>query len=443
MSHQYNFLLIIILFISLRYYINLQIKNKIDSLVSIQKINKKDYLNYVSKNISYYKNRKYFQIIQKKDIRANPKAFYNNFYNPMITTYKTAANNWGETNNVTARMSKYDSIKTSIKFLTNTRNAIPSATGGSSGKSFYQLYNYNDMLEGARGFLRCLVNLGYDYRKHSILLLYAHGNNFIQILNTLQYILPNFYAMIPKMDSKCDFTDKTVYEIFNIIENKKPNFVISFPSTIFRYCEKTLEKKLKHKHNPIGFDLSADFLLTCQYEFIKTIFPNSKVRMSYGTVEFGQIAQQKDDKNHLVYKVFDDLCEVSNHNKNLVVTKFSYKVQPLINYMVDDHCEVYKIKGNTYIKNLVGKKHQDDKVDILKLDSKINMINKLVNNNIINAYYDDNNIYLSLKNRNINNIGIISRYIPNVIFKYCGLSNCKTLQKYCRKVIPYLKKNIR
>jgi hypothetical protein len=111
--------------------------------------------------------------------------------------------------------------------------------------------------------------------------------------------------------------------------------------------------------------------------------------------------------------------------------------------MVDDHCEVYKKNGKTLIKNLVGKKHHDDKVDILKLNSKVSMINKLVNNNIINAYYDDNYMYISLKSNNPTHMGIISRFIPYVIFKYCGTSNCKTLQKYCRKVIPYLKKNIR
>jgi hypothetical protein len=226
MRYYNNILLLFILFTSLKYYVNLKIKHKINSLVSIQKTNKKEYLNYVSKNIPYYKNRKYFPIIEKSDIRANTKAFYNNSYNPMNSTYKTAANNWGETNNITARMSTYDCIETSLKFLTNTRNAIPSATGGSSGISFYQLYNYDDMLEGARGFLRCIVNLGYDYRKHSILLLYAHGNNFIQILNAIQFIIPCFYAYVPTMDSNCDFTDKTVDEIFNIIENKKPDFVI-------------------------------------------------------------------------------------------------------------------------------------------------------------------------------------------------------------------------
>jgi phenylacetate-coenzyme A ligase PaaK-like adenylate-forming protein len=108
--------------------------------------------------------------------------------------------------------------------------------------------------------------------------------------------------------------------------------------------------------------------------------------MSYGTVETGQIAQQYTGDNHLVYKVFDDICDVKNNNSNLVITKFNYKVMPLVNYMVDDYCEVIKTQSGIFLRNLVGKKHKTDNTNIIQLDKRINMANKMVNNNIINLY---------------------------------------------------------
>ena len=359
---------------------------KINNLVKIKKYDRDSYYKYILNNIPFYKKLKSFPIIEKKDIREDPTLFYNPYYSPIKESYNTAANNWGESNNVKNRMGLMNSITTSLKFL-NKKNCLVSATGGSSGKSFYQLYNNEDMMEGAIGFLRCLTNMGFDPKKHKLLLLYVHGNNFVQILYQLQRLIPRFYSYIPSLNDNCDMDDKIVTDIYSLIEDNKIDFVITFPSTLFRYCEKLLEKGLRHKHNPIGFDLSADFLLTCQYKFICDTFPNSKVRMSYGTVETGQIAQQYTGDNHLVYKVFDDICDVKNNNSNLVITKFNYKVMPLVNYMVDDYCEVIKTQSGIFLRNLVGKKHKTDNTNIIQLDKRINMANKMVNNNIINLYY--------------------------------------------------------
>ena len=178
---------------------------------------------------------------------------------------------------------------------------------------------------------------------------------------------------------------------------------------------------------------------------------NSDIRLSYGTVEFGQIAQQTKEDN-TVYEVFDEIVDIDNNEKNqLVITSYILKTQPLIKYCIDDYGEVYKRNGKTYIKNLIGKQAKcisNNEFNVIKINDIINKIKKkeLIIIDIKVKYISKQIIFVMLKNidkkmkRDIedifrNSLGFYS-YNFNFIFNFCGNKKCVNISNYNSKVIP-------
>jgi phenylacetate-coenzyme A ligase PaaK-like adenylate-forming protein len=301
---------------------------------------------------------------------------------------------------------------------------------------------------GSYGFLKCFFNLGYNFND-KILLYYGHASNTVKIINYLNFLSSNynFKSLVPKKN-KNDFSLNHVYKFLNILNSYKPKLIIAFPSHIFRIAQLIWINNIELQYTPYCMDLSAEFLFTCQYKFIKEIFKNCDIRLSYGTVEFGQIAQQTKEDIRL-YEVFDEIVDIRNNEKNqFIITSYILTTQPLINYLVDDYGIVFKKNGKTYIKNLVGKKSKcltDDKFDLIKIDNIINKINKieLIIIDVKIKYLSKKIHIIILKNINnkkkkyiksqfIDNLGINNNY--NFIFDLCLNYKCPNIVNFNIKV---------
>ena len=419
-------------------------------------INKKEYIKYVCNNIKFYKKYKYddlknFPIIYKQDIRNNQNYFLNKNIKLLLNSKETVQNNWAEKkeNNI------YNySFYRMYEFITKVwydNYAICQITGGSSKQYFYQWYTKEELILASYGFTRCFYNLGWR-ENDKILLYYAHGANSVKILNYLNNFLYfyNVQSLYPKITNN-DIDINHVFEFINTLNSFKPKLIVAFPSNIFRIAQLILINNIKLDHVPDCMDLSAEYLYTCQYKFIKKIFKNSDIRLSYGTVEFGQIAQQTKEDN-TVYEVFDEIVDIDNNEKNqLVITSYILKTQPLIKYCIDDYGEVYKRNGKTYIKNLIGKQAKcisNNEFNVIKINDIINKINKkeLIIIDIKVKYISKEIIIVMLKNidkkmkRDIedifrNSLGFYS-YNFNFIFNFCGNKKCVNISNYNSKVIP-------
>ena len=435
-------LILILIFIALILYIKLYVNNKLKFLyeINIKKlnINKKKFIEDICKNIPFYKkyegNFSKLPIITKKYISKYNELFININIDRMHSSINSANNSWTEKENKLNDISYINFIYYIYGFLRG--KAIAHVSGGSSGNYFYQWYTLNEYKTGLYGFIKCWINMGWHYSE-KILVIYYHGANSIKILNKLN-LLDNIRCISPEVDENGDIKIETLYNVIKTINNFKPSLIVSFPSIIYRLSQMIYMKNIKLEHIPKYMDLSADFLFTCQYKFICSIFKNCDIRMSYGTIEFGQIAQQIPNRM-FDYIVFDDIIHVENDKKNyLIITNYLHTTLPIIRYLTDDKGIVITENGKTIIHNLIGKSSSYDYIEIDNfinnceysiMNLRIDIKNKLV---IITVLGNNNNKY--------NILNYFSKFFINYKIKIekCNIQNCPTNDRYDRKNTPLL-----
>jgi hypothetical protein len=391
-------------------------------------------IKYIQNNIPYYKSKKDIPIVDKSLYNKFPDLFYNHQYIKLTNTESTASNDWGTSRHITRRMNKLEAIIICLKMLI-PRYSIAMATGGTSGKAYHQYYNLYDSFDGARSHYQCLTNMGFDIRKHNLLIFYKHGCNFIQMLMGIGPIF-NVHVLLPDIDNN-DVTLKTVYELERYIYNYNIHTVITFPNLLFRVAQLMYMYNIKFRSYPKAIDISADMLFSFQYNFIKMLFKDTDIRMSYGTVEFGQIAQQLKLKgntmttdNMFTYKVLSDFAKVENTKDNkLVVTRYNYKVHPIVRYNVGDYGTVSS-DGNT-IYNLIGKKGSN--VNYLQLDKYISTLNKNHKCQIINISFNKSLPIVTTISNDKYIIALLKRLFHKVII--CKKGYCPSTDNYNTKIV--------
>jgi phenylacetate-coenzyme A ligase PaaK-like adenylate-forming protein len=317
--------------------------------------------------------------------------------------------------------------------------AIANCTGGSSGNYFYQYMDLHDIKSGIYTFMKCWTNMGWTI-KDKFYLYYFHASNNSNITQNFKFHY--FESNSAKLDNHGDITDQSIIDFVKDINRFKPELIISYPNIIFRICQKIYIHKNDPKYQlhfiPKYMDLSADMLYTCQYNFIKSIFTNCDIRLSYGSIEFGQIAQQIPN-TMFDYIVFDDVAHVENSNDDqLIVTNFKYHTFPIIRYHNDDYGKVYYKNGKTIIKNLIGKNNQYN-INYIELDEYINHCKF---NGINNIRFDkDNNIYITIIDNIYKNeiYQYMSRYKSNFKLHIIEcIEDCFTFDSYDKKVMTII-----
>ena len=398
-------------------------------------IDKKKFIRDVCKNIPFYKNYTEYSlpIVTKQMISKNQELFYNNNIIKINSSINSANNSWTDKNKVVNDISYYEYIYYLYGLFTG--KAIAHVSGGTSGNYFYQWYSLDEYIKGLYGFFKCWINMGWKYNDN-ILVYYFHGSNSIKLMNKINF--SNLYSKSPELDENGDINEKSLYEFIDSINNFKPVLVVSFPSIIFRLSQLIYMKEIELKHIPKCMDLSADMLFTCQYNFICSIFKNCDIRLSYGTIEFGQIAQQIPNRM-FDYIVFDDIVDVENDiNNNLIVTNYLFTTQPIIRYLTDDKGTIINENDKIIIHNLTGK--SNNSYDYISLDNFINDCKYPV----INLRIDDKNniiIITILYESDANNIKLyFSNYFSNYTIQteICNKKKCNTNDRYDRKNTPIM-----
>jgi hypothetical protein len=430
----------ILIILILVYLINIIIKNKIKYIYNkcnqIINIDKKKFINDVCKSIPFYKkyNIRSLPIVTKKYINNNQKLFLNENIEKIHSSVNSANNAWTEKKNIVNDISYYKFIIYLYGLFNN--KAIAHVSGGSSGNYFYQWYTIDEYEKGLYGFFKSWINIGWKYNDR-LLLYYFHGSNSIKLLNKINFI-QNICSVCPNLDENGDISEKSLYEFIYYINNFKPVLIVSFPNIIFRISQLIYMKNIELKHIPKCMDLSADFLFTCQYKFICSIFKNCDIRLSYGTIEFGQIAQQIPNRM-FDYIVFHDIVDVENdENNNLIITNYLFTTQPIIRYLTDDKGTIVNENGKIIIHNLIGK--SNNMYDYIWLD---NIINKCTYS-IINLRINDHDKILIITILYENNANDIKKYFSNYFYKYiietetCSKKKCDTNDRYDRKNTPIM-----
>ena len=447
------FLSMITLILVLLVVINIIVFDKLKYLYDKcdDKVDKINFINYIIHNIEYYKDTvpNNLPMVRKKNISKKNHLFLNKSIKLIIESKTSANSGWA---NKKEKSIDNISILTYFNYIYNLLDgqAIAHISGGSSGEYFYQWYTLDEYYKGLYGFIKCWKNIGWNPGK-KILVIYIHGSNSIKILNYSNFFTSDYlYSYSPELNADGDIKENSFEKIIEIIENYKPFLIVSFPSLIYRISELIHKNNIKLKHVPKSMDLSGDFLFTIQYNFIKSKFANCDIRLSYGTIEFGQIAQQIPGTMY-DYIVFDNICNVENYNENLVITNYLFTTQPIIRYITDDYGQVNYIEDKIIIKNLIGKNKYFDnpKLNYINIDKHIN--DSKYSDIIINLRIDDNLhiIYIIVVDITYQNeiIKYFDKYfndggggqnIFSIKIIFCNKSTCSTVDRLNRKNTPII-----
>ena len=356
-------------------------------------------LQHVSDNTEAYRgfgtDLSKYPIVTKADIKKTLKSRMcdGGYENRMKFSTKSSVNTWSEKQEETAGMSTWDGIRMIATMLTQPKSSYAMITGGSSGEYFYQWFSASDSLRGARTYARGIHEAGLP-PSATLMVVYLHGSNTVKMIEKFSPILPEISCYVPDLDPEtADLTDASYRRLLYRLNSERPDVLVMFPNMFFRFVQKIHVFGGEVKHQPKYIDLSADFLFSFQYDFLKRYYPDSDIRMTYGCIEFGQIAQQiprsqwKSPRDMFTYKVYGDCAHVENHpDGSLVVTSLLYKTLPLIRYNISDKARVsIGPDGAQYLHDLVGKNKQD--IDVVRTNMEIDRMNRDWNLSVINFRY--------------------------------------------------------
>lgn len=404
------------------------------------------FIRYCRSNVEFYRatSGAWPDPVSKGTIAKSQHLFFSgDAYQKRISwTERTSINSW-------AQRTGTDSTKTSeMMGLTGALSvayglwrgrSVAQMTGGSSGNYFFQWFTAKDFWWGAYSFVRGWEAMGWR-PTDPVLVYYFHGANSIKLLK----FLPGIQVLVPQFTKEFDISDESVSEFIDQLTRNRIQMVVSYPNIMYRVCQKLYARGIRQlDHSPKCIDLSADFLFTCQYEFIRSFFPGTDIRMTYGTIEFGQIAQQVPGHMY-TYRVYSDVAYVESIQGNLVVTAFNYSTLPMLRYMTDDKGIVIERDGTQYIENLVGK--QNTSIDYLVVDAMLNKLNvELAEKPVTNARFSSDllRVYITCtRHLSARELQLVKESFSDydVSIDSCiANETCPTRDPYKRKVTPILK----
>lgn len=279
-----------------------------------------------------------------------------------------------------------------INMLFIKRNfRIPLSTGGTSGTPAYRWLDADDANIMVQSFLESFDMNGWK-RGEPFVLYYPLQSYFTDIYAAYNPWLHRLFGF-----TVVPFTQVTlesVKALLQTLQDKKASLLVIFPCVLQRVAE------IMHTHNlpPLRglrcINVSGEFFLDCSRDFVKMMFPDARIEMTYGAVEIGEIAHQHGDNAH-DYKIFDQYAYVEQGPEDtLLITALRQRSFPMIRYKMEDKGRVVtKPHGQQFLMELEGKntdflvRSDGQRCYASYFDAFINRINPSCGNAIIHFLF--------------------------------------------------------
>ncbi|MGH1404495.1 MAG: hypothetical protein ACRBDL_09645 [Alphaproteobacteria bacterium] len=227
------------------------------------------------------------------------------------------------------------------------------STGGTSGIPTYRWIDYDDANLFAQSFLHSFKLNGWSPGE-SFVVYYPLKSYFTGAYADQAKALQRYFGftMVPFET----VTKESALELLETLKKNKSTLLVIFPCVLQRIAEIMYRENIPPFTGLPYINVSGEFFLDCSKSFIQTMFPDSDIQSTYGAVEFGEIAHQK-DLSSFDYDVFDDYAYLEQGPKNsILVTSYRQKAFPLIRYKIEDMGQVVTHDdGSQSIMNLEGK----------------------------------------------------------------------------------------
>ncbi|MFP4312735.1 MAG: hypothetical protein ACLFR0_00290 [Alphaproteobacteria bacterium] len=316
-------------------------------------------LNFANSNVPFYKGR-YNDFLKQQDGWDEQK-FWEKFAKTPITTKadlkagNTAfcARQFSSKRELIQNGAPPD-LKRAISSLFIKKDfKVSISTGGTSGIPTYRWLDHQDANVMAQSFLESFHLNGWR-RGESFVLYYPLRSYFTGAYAEFNGWLHRLFGFtVVPFET---ITKESVLELLHILKTRKVSLLVIFPCVLQRVAE------IMHTHHIEPFrglkyiNVSGEFFFDCSKTFIQDMFPGSRIEMTYGAVELGEIAHQSGTSS-FDYKVFDNFAHVEESEDDaLYITSLRQKSFPMIRYKMEDKASVQTDENGTqYLHNLEGK----------------------------------------------------------------------------------------
>jgi phenylacetate-coenzyme A ligase PaaK-like adenylate-forming protein len=230
---------------------------------------------------------------------------------------------------------------------------ISISTGGTSGMPTYRWLDHADANVMAQSFLESFHMNGWR-RGESFVVFYPMRSYFTDTYaafnNTLHKLFG--FSVVPFET----ITLETVQELLSSLKKRQASLLVIFPCVLQRVAEIMRQHNIPPVRDLPYINVSGEFFLDCSKSFIREMFPNSDIQMTYGAVEIGEVAHQFGPSS-FDYEVFRDFAHIEESPQDsILVTSLRQKAFPMIRYQMEDKGQVQSDEtGRQFLLNLEGK----------------------------------------------------------------------------------------
>jgi len=271
-------------------------------------------------------------------------------------------------------VSKNDLIQKSSLLNSTKLFYHKSKTGGTTGASLVVKYFWSDFRERMAFLDFFRERYGWRFRKKTA---WFSGKSFVNENNrkkNLFWINDYFQNII--YFSTFNINSKTYKYYLRELANSKVEYIVGFPSSVFLLANFGYQNKIDFFYNIKCFFPTAESITNEQKAIIQKYF-NCEIRNQYASSEGAPFVTEC-EKGNLHYEMLTGVINnISKNNNGILVTSFTTRGFPLINYSIGDNMVFSTLECNCgrktpLIKSIVGRT-----IDFILLPSgtKVNLGN--------------------------------------------------------------------
>ncbi|MFN3700377.1 MAG: hypothetical protein ACK4VI_02510 [Alphaproteobacteria bacterium] len=288
---------------------------------------------------AFFKRFAELPIVTKDDLRARNDDFTAEHFSGKCDILQTIGQN--------------NFIETLYTLFLKKNFKIPISTGGTSGEPTYRWLDYRDGNAMAQSFLESFHLNGWQ-RGEAFVLYYPLRSYFTGTYAAFNDWLHRLFGFtVVPFET---VTPESVRALLDTLQSRKATLLVIFPCVMQRVAEIMREEKIPPFRGLKTINVSGEFFFDCSKAFIQEMFPDSRIEITYGAVEIGEIAHQTENSS-FDYQVFRDFAYVENGgNDTMLVTSLRQYGFPMIRYQMEDKAEILtQTDGVQYLRTLEGK----------------------------------------------------------------------------------------
>ncbi len=244
-----------------------------------------------------------------------------------------------------------------IKRLRGSDYLMRMATGGSTSLPLSITMTKHHMFSMLFSFFKCWYRMGWRPGERMLVFYPKNTYNIDDMVkfNPYSKMLGFKYHLFDKID------EETVRGLVKDINAYKPKLLLVFPSPMNMIAHTIRELGLELKHQPALINVSGETFFDCQRRHIESVFPQSKIEDSYGSVELGELAHETENGLEIFANVaYVETAPNDAGQPEMIITRLQQNDFPFIRYKMKDIADVefrkYEDGTEKYvISNIEGK----------------------------------------------------------------------------------------